>query len=140
LDIIQFPSNHSIGEGADCGGDQHLSATPGSRTNGSIHEEVERGAVAAWLQFVLHPLQLSQNVVPQISQNISEPQEQTSKIMKALSITNSINASALRYDFFLITLMLACFALSPSAHAVSPAPDGGYPGFSRIVNADHGII
>ncbi len=60
--------------------------------------------------------------------------------MKTLSITNSINASALRYGFFLITLMLACFALSPSAHAVSPAPDGGYPGFSRIVNADHGII
>ncbi len=89
---------------------------------------------------MLHPLRLFQNVVPQIPQNISEPQEQTSKIMKTLSLTNPINASALRYGFFLITLMLACFALSPSAHAVSPAPDGGYPGFSRIVNADHGII
>ena len=28
----------------------------------------------------------------------------------------------------LITLALACFALSPGAQAVSPAPDGGYPG------------
>jgi hypothetical protein len=28
----------------------------------------------------------------------------------------------------LITLTLLCFALSPTAQAVSPAPDGGYPG------------
>jgi hypothetical protein len=28
----------------------------------------------------------------------------------------------------LITLTLFCFALSPTAQAVSPAPDGGYPG------------
>ena len=28
----------------------------------------------------------------------------------------------------LIPLVLACFALSPTAQAVSPAPDGGYPG------------
>ena len=29
--------------------------------------------------------------------------------------------------FLLIPLALACFALSPTARAVSPAPDGGYP-------------
>jgi hypothetical protein len=29
---------------------------------------------------------------------------------------------------FLVALMLACFGLSPTAQAVSPAPDGGYPG------------
>jgi hypothetical protein len=29
---------------------------------------------------------------------------------------------------FLIPLGLACFAISPTAHAVSPPPDGGYPG------------
>src|ERR1700719_311343 len=28
----------------------------------------------------------------------------------------------------LITIALVCFALSPKAQAVSPAPDGGYPG------------
>ena len=28
----------------------------------------------------------------------------------------------------LITIVLACFGLSPSVQAVSPAPDGGYPG------------
>src|SRR5437870_69039 len=31
---------------------------------------------------------------------------------------------------FLIPLVLACFALSPRAQAVTPAPDGGYPGFN----------
>jgi hypothetical protein len=30
----------------------------------------------------------------------------------------------------LIALLLACFALSPLAHAVVPPPDGGYPGFN----------
>ena len=29
---------------------------------------------------------------------------------------------------FVVTLLLACFALSPLAQAVVPAPDGGYPG------------
>jgi hypothetical protein len=30
----------------------------------------------------------------------------------------------------LIALLLACFAIRQSAHAVVPAPDGGYPGFN----------
>ena len=30
----------------------------------------------------------------------------------------------------LITLALACFAVSPAARAVVPAPDGGYPNFN----------
>src|SRR2546430_1331232 len=30
----------------------------------------------------------------------------------------------------LIALTLACFALSPTARAVTPAPDGGYPNFN----------
>src|SRR5205809_4960077 len=30
--------------------------------------------------------------------------------------------------FTTIRLMIACFALSPKAQAVVPAPDGGYPG------------
>lgn len=31
---------------------------------------------------------------------------------------------------FLVAFGLACFALSPAARAVSPPPDGGYPGFN----------
>src|SRR6266403_2303559 len=42
----------------------------------------------------------------------------------------SINRSPLRLGFILITLLLACFALSPVAHAVVPAPDGAYPNFT----------
>ncbi|HEY4257322.1 MAG TPA: hypothetical protein VGM66_08925 [Candidatus Udaeobacter sp.] len=29
-----------------------------------------------------------------------------------------------------VTILLGCFALSPTAQAVSPPPDGGYPGFN----------
>jgi hypothetical protein len=43
-------------------------------------------------------------------------------------LTNSINLSPLRQDFFLTLFVLACFAFVWSAQAVSPAPDGGYPG------------
>ncbi len=48
--------------------------------------------------------------------------------MTTLPIRNSISRSPLRFGFLLIPLVLACFALSPIAQAVSPAPDGGYPG------------
>ena len=40
----------------------------------------------------------------------------------------SISRSRLRYGLFLIPLVLAAFALSPTAQAVLPPPDGGYPG------------
>jgi Chaperone of endosialidase len=33
-------------------------------------------------------------------------------------------------SIFLVAFGLACFALSPAARAVSPPPDGGYPGFN----------
>jgi trimeric autotransporter adhesin len=36
----------------------------------------------------------------------------------------------LRRGFLLIPLILVCFALSPQMQAVSPPPDGGYPGFT----------
>lgn len=41
---------------------------------------------------------------------------------------NRINRSLWRCGFFLIPLILAMFALSQTAQAVTPAPDGGYPG------------
>src|SRR5438132_1640537 len=45
-----------------------------------------------------------------------------------LRLTNSISRSPLRRVFFLIPVALALFAFAPAAQAVSPAPDGGYPG------------
>jgi endosialidase-like protein len=47
--------------------------------------------------------------------------------MTVPTITNSIGRSPLRLAFLLIPLVLGCFALSPTARAVLPAPDGGYP-------------
>src|SRR5260370_42553376 len=44
-----------------------------------------------------------------------------------LPLRNLMNRSPLRLAFLLIPLVLACFALSPTARAVTPAPDGGYP-------------
>ena len=48
--------------------------------------------------------------------------------MKTLALRKSIGRSPLRLGFFIILLVLGCFALSPTARAVLPAPDGGYPG------------
>jgi trimeric autotransporter adhesin len=45
----------------------------------------------------------------------------------ALQLRNLINRSPVR-AFLLIVAALACFALSPTARAVDPPPDGGYPG------------
>src|SRR3982751_3516967 len=36
----------------------------------------------------------------------------------------------------LIALSLGCFALSPTARAVSPPPDGGYPNFNTAEGED----
>jgi uncharacterized coiled-coil protein SlyX len=45
------------------------------------------------------------------------------------SLTTSKNGSPSRLRFFLIpvAVVLACFTLSPTARAVDPPPDGGYP-------------
>jgi hypothetical protein len=45
-----------------------------------------------------------------------------------LPISNSINYSPLGCALILIPLVLMCAALTPRAGAVTPAPDGGYPG------------
>jgi hypothetical protein len=50
------------------------------------------------------------------------------KNMTTLHLRKSIGRSPLRLGFLLIGLALAWFALSPPAQAVSPPPDGGYPG------------
>jgi Chaperone of endosialidase len=50
--------------------------------------------------------------------------------MTTLYTRKSIHRSSLRHGLLLILLVLVCFALAPApqAFAVSPAPDGGYPG------------
>ena len=47
--------------------------------------------------------------------------------MTTLHLRKSIGRSPLRLGFLLIPFVLACFALSQTAQAVTPAPDGGYP-------------
>ena len=49
---------------------------------------------------------------------------------------NSIDRSLVVRAFLLIAVALACFALSPMADAVSPAPDGGYPGANTAEGTD----
>jgi len=46
----------------------------------------------------------------------------------SLQLRNSINRSAWRRGVFLLPLAIVCVGLSSAAHAVSPPPDGGYPG------------
>src|SRR5580765_7551135 len=48
--------------------------------------------------------------------------------MTTLHLKQSMAQSPLRLALLLIPLVFACFVLSPTAHAVTPAPDGGYPG------------
>jgi len=51
--------------------------------------------------------------------------------------TDSISRSPLRYGLFLIPLVLAAFALSPTAQAqLSPPPDGGYDGDNTAEGTD----
>src|SRR6266566_3713432 len=61
--------------------------------------------------------------------------------MKTKNITssqlrNSVNRSPLRRCFLLISLVLACFALSQAVQAVSPPPDGGYPNANTAEGTD----
>ena len=51
-------------------------------------------------------------------------------------ITTSMSRSPSRYGLFLIPLVLAAFALSPTAQAVVPPPDGGYAGNNTAEGTD----
>jgi len=50
------------------------------------------------------------------------------KNMTTSQLRNSINRSLWRRGIFLLPLALACFGLSSALRAVSPTPDGDYPG------------
>jgi len=64
--------------------------------------------------------------------------------MTTLQLREPSGRSPLRRGFLLIPLVLACFALSPTAQAVTPAPDGGYPngntaeGFNALLSLTSG--
>jgi hypothetical protein len=55
-------------------------------------------------------------------------QSNINKNMTTLHLGNSLSCSPLRRSLLFIPLALCCFALSPALQAVTPAPDGGYPG------------
>jgi len=50
--------------------------------------------------------------------------------MTTLRLIKSIGRSPSRPALLLIPIVFACFALAPTAQAVVPAPDGGYPNFT----------
>src|SRR2546423_15648380 len=56
-----------------------------------------------------------------------------------LAVRNSIKRPALHRGFLLIALALSCFALSQTARAVLPAPDGGYPG-ANTAEGDNALL
>ena len=58
--------------------------------------------------------------------NLNKKQKMKTKNMTTLHLRKSIGRSPLRLVSFLIAAALCCFALS--VQAVSPPPDGGYPG------------
>jgi hypothetical protein len=58
------------------------------------------------------------------------------KTMTTLTKTNSIHRSPLRRGLLIIPLAFVCFALTPASQAVTPAPDGGYPGGNTAEGAD----
>jgi hypothetical protein len=60
------------------------------------------------------------------------------KNMTTLHLRKSIGRSPLRFGLLLLqlALVLVCFALSPTARAVDPPPDGGYPNFNTAEGTD----
>src|SRR5438046_10326124 len=58
------------------------------------------------------------------------------KKMTTLHFGKSSGRSPLRLGFLLIPLTLVCLALSPTARAVTPAPDGCPPNFTTAKGCD----
>src|ERR1700730_8341371 len=60
--------------------------------------------------------------------NPTSTKEMKTKDITTLHLRKSIGRSPLRRGLLFIPLVLCCFALPPAVRAVSPPPDGGYPG------------
>src|SRR6266540_6302801 len=52
------------------------------------------------------------------------------------SVKDSLDGSAWRRGLFLIPVVVACLVLSPTARAVDPPPDGGYPNANTAEGED----
>jgi len=75
-------------------------------------------------------------LIPPSSVNRTERKDCFAK-PKSLPITNSMGRSPGRSGSFLIPLVLAAFALSPTTHAqLTPPPDGGYNGDNTAEGTD----
>ena len=61
---------------------------------------------------------------------------QPTRTKKSLSESNSKGVSRWRRGLLIGALALICFALSPIAQAVTPAPDGGYPNETTAEGTD----
>jgi hypothetical protein len=72
------------------------------------------------------------NAVQQSSLN----KEMNTKNMTTLHLRKSIGPATAGRAFLLMPLVLVCFALSPTARAVLPAPDGGYTGQNTAEGTD----
>jgi Chaperone of endosialidase len=66
----------------------------------------------------------------------NNPLQQKKQNMTTRRSIKSIGWSPLRLGFLLIPIALACFAVLPTAQAVVPAPDGGYPGNNTAEGED----
>jgi hypothetical protein len=58
------------------------------------------------------------------------------RIIKNVAAKKAISHSSWRRRLFLVSLVLGCFALSQTARAVDPPPDGGYPGANTAEGED----
>jgi trimeric autotransporter adhesin len=73
---------------------------------------------------------------PKMIIELTVSQQEMQKNMTTPSLAISINRSPLRSVFVLIPVVLICFGLSPAGTAVSPPPDGGYPGANTAEGDD----
>jgi hypothetical protein len=71
-------------------------------------------------------------------QQSSLQQEMKTKNMTTPPFKQTMGRSPSRLGFILITVLLACFALSQRAQGVVPPPDGGYPNFTTA-EGDHAL-
>src|SRR5437870_2383889 len=58
------------------------------------------------------------------------------KNLRTLNVRQSIDRSLLRLGFLVITLVLVSLGILPTVRAVTPAPDGGYPGANTAEGED----
>src|SRR6266699_5058904 len=74
--------------------------------------------------------------MPRLRKPIIKGKENVYMKTTTSTISNSINNSLLRCGFIIMPFVLMCVATLPGARAVSPPPDGGYPGGNTAEGTD----